>query len=301
MTKPSVFRDEQLQKEFNENGFVKFRMFNAEQMQRLRDFYLATQPDHETVIDRRKFHTTNDTDNAVLIGDADSLIKQVMFEELDKHFKDYKTIEGTYLLKQPHEDSELGPHQDLSFVDESKYYSFNIWVATEATNRHNGGLRFLKGSHLLHDTIRAMPAYPWKYQEVRHLIPQYFTDITTEVGECVVLNHACIHASYPNLSGQTRIAAILGMIPHEAEICHYFLPEGNPQNQVEKYSMTLEDFIHLKENHRPEGAKLEQKFHYDFSPMDKASFLTWIKNSPNNQLKKNGFFRNILSPFFKNT
>lgn len=299
MQKPRVFRDEKLQKEFDENGFVKFRMFSPEQMARLHNFYMDTQDAHETVADKRKFHSTNDTDNSELIFDADSIIKQVMFEEMDKHFCGYKTIEASYLLKQPDLGSELPPHQDLRFVDEEKFYSFNIWVATEPTNKQNGCLRFLKGSHRLHNTIRTFPSYPWKYRDLTPLIPSYMTDVPTEVGDCIVLNHACIHASYPNLSGKTRIAAILAMIPEEAEIYHYFLPDGNPDNPVEEYTMDPKDFIHLKEGERPQSAKLIQTFSYDFSAMDKADFLAWIKTQQLHSKNEHGIFRNILSSLFK--
>ena len=288
MSKPKVFRDEKLQQEFDENGFVRFKMFSEEQIARLHRFYMETQIQHETVADTKKFHATNDTDNAELIAKADHFIKQVMFEEIDKHFLNYKTISASYLLKQPAEASELGPHQDLRFVDEENFYSFNIWVATEATNKHNGCLRFLKGSHLLHDTIRTLPTYPWKYRDVAAIIPSYFTDVPTEPGDCIVLNHACIHASYPNLSGTTRIAAIVAVIPDGAEIVHYYLPDGNPQNKVEKYEMTLNDFINLKGGQRPGEAKLIDTFDYDFAAMDTRVFMEWAESSiPVDEKSKN--------------
>ena len=303
MKKPGVFRDEKLQNEFDKNGFVKFRLFSKEQVKRLHEFYFKTQNAHETIIDKKKFHATNDTDNAELIASADAFIKEVMFEEIDKHFCNYKTIAANYLVKQPCEASALGPHQDLRFVDEQKFYSFNIWVATEPTCKTNGCLRFLKGSHLLHDTIRPLPSYPWKYESVASLVPEYFTDVTTEAGECVVLNHACIHASYPNLSEQIRVAAILAMVPENAEILHYFLPEGKPQNKVEKYAMTLDDFVNLKGGQRPVGAALLDTFEYDFSPVDVSIFLEWAKRANSNQkpLVEHGLksFRSYLSSLFR--
>jgi hypothetical protein len=303
MNKPRVFRDENLQNEFDKNGFVKFHMFSKEQVKLLQDYYLETQSKHETVIDRKKFHATNDTDNAELIASADSFIKKIMFEEVDKHFYNYKTIAANYLIKQPSEESDLGPHQDLRFVDEEKYYSFNIWIATEPTTKENGCLQFLKGSHRLHDTIRPLPSYPWKYESVISLIPPYFTDVTTEVGDCVILNHACIHGSYPNLSGRTRIAAILAMIPKEADIYHYFLPKGNPANEVEKYAMTLDDFISLKVGYRPENARLIDKFKYDFSPVNTSEFIEWINQTMPNEKKHMDkgyeFIKNRLSALVK--
>lgn len=305
MSKPRVFRDEKLQEEFDKNGFVKFRMFSEEQVRRLHQFYLNTRKQHETVIDRRMFHATNDTDNPDLIGTADSFIKQVMSEEVDKHFYNYKTIAANYLLKQPSTESYLAPHQDLRFVDESKYYSFNIWVATEPTNKINGCLRFLEGSHLLHDTIRPLPSYPWKYQNVTQLMPAYFTDVTTEIGDCIILNHASIHASYPNMSGHIRIAAILAMIPSGAEIFHYFLPDGDPGNEVEKYAMSLNDFVNLKVGQRPDSAILIDKFKYDFLPVEESFFIQWLEEKfPKPQIPINnygyGFIKNKLSTLFRN-
>ena len=286
MAKPRVFRDEKLQSEFDENGFVKFKLLSEAQIHRIDDFYLKTQEQHEIVIDKKKFHATNDTDNPELIAKADSFIKEVMGEEIDKHFFNYKTIAASYLVKQPSDASGLGPHQDLRFVDEEKFYSFNIWIATEATNKTNGCLRFLKGSHKLYDTIRPLPTYPWKYKSVASIIPDYFTDVPTEKGECIILNHACIHASYPNLSDHTRVAAIVAMIPQEADILHYFLPESDPKNKVEKYSMTLDDFINLKGGQRPENAKLIDSFDFDFSPIEVDPFVKWLQQ--NNPDKKPG-------------
>ena len=291
MTKPPVFKDEKLQREFDENGFVKFRMFNPEQVKRLNDFYSHTQAAHETVVEQKKFHATNDTNNSQLIADADKFIKSVMFEEVDKHFYNYKTIAANYLIKQPGDQSELGPHQDLRFVDEEKFYSLNIWVATEPTNRTNGGLRFLKGSHLFFETIRPLPTYPWKYRDVSDIISRNFTDIQTDIGDCVVLNHACIHASYPNLSKKIRVAAILALIPQDVEIVHYFLPDGNEKNEVEEYLMTLEDFVNLKGGHRPQQAPLVQKFKYNFDAVNKQDFLNKLEknNRENKSLVKDGY------------
>lgn len=283
MTKPAVFKSEQRQAEFDQNGFVKFRMFSPAQVKRLHDFYLQTQPAHETIIDKKKFHATNDTDNEALIADADRFIKDVMFEEIDKHFYNYQTIAASYLVKQPDEQSVLGPHQDLKFVDEQNAYSFNIWVATESTNKTNGGLRFLKASHNFHQTVRPLPNYPWKYRGLEDIIELYLTDIETSVGDCVVLNHACIHASYPNKSNHIRVAAILALMPLNSKIVHYFLPDGKPQNKVEEYEISLEDIVNLKSHQRPHNARLLQSFHHDFSAVSRSEFISLLPPIPNSK------------------
>jgi hypothetical protein len=300
-TKPQIFRDIDLQHGFDANGFVKFRMFNEDQIRRIQQFYLDHQAEHETIIDKKKFHATNETSNAELISKADQFIKEVMLEEVDKHFYNYKTIAANYLVKQVAQESELGPHQDLRFVDESKYYSLNIWVATEPTNKKNGGLRFIKGSHLWADTIRALPSYPWKYRDVAPQLPGYLTDVETEVGDCVILNHACIHSSYPNLSGKIRVAAIMAIIPEGADIRHYFLPDSNPKNEVEEYSMTLHDFVNLKVGQPPQSAQLIRKFHYDFSPMEAELFYQRAgqPKKETNTISRYEQFKKRLSTLFR--
>ena len=302
MSKPAIFKNELYQQEFDQNGFIKLRIFSDAQIEKLRDFYAATQSEHETIIDKKKFHATNETDNAKLIADADRFIKEVMMPEVEKHFHHYKVIAANYLVKQPSEESVLRPHQDLRFVDENRFYSLNIWVPTQQVNQQNGCLRFLKGSHLFFDTIRPLPSYPWKYRNMEDVILQHFTDVPVEPGECVVLNHACIHASYPNLSGRPRVAAILAMVPQEAEILHYFLPEGNPDNAVEEYAMTLDDFVNLKGGQRPEKAPLLRSFKYDFSAVsaDEFKLKLGINENRNKSLLTNGYLyaRKKLSTLF---
>ena len=303
MNKPQIFRDEKLQRAFDEDGFVKFPMFSPEQVGRLRNYYLQTKNEHETIIENKKFHATNDTDNSTLIASADSIIREVMFEEVDKHFFNYQTIAANYLIKQPHEDSELPPHQDLLFVDEDRFYSCNIWVATEDTTKENGCLRFLKGSHRWISTVRPLGTYPWIYRDVIDKIPQYLTDVPTQIGDVVILNHACIHGSYPNLSGRTRIAAILGLIPQGAEIYHYFLQDGNDENPVELYAMTWDDFVNLRKGHRPEGARLIKSFKADFSPVSDSLFYQWLGvKSPDQPVQSNNVYESIkrkISAIFK--
>jgi hypothetical protein len=272
INKPRVFVSNQLQQNFNKNGWVKFRLFSEDQIARIHKFYLSHQAAHEVIAEKKKFHATNETDNIELIKICDEYIKSVMLEEIGKHFVDCKMIAANYLVKQPAETSVLGPHQDLRFVDESYFYSFNIWVATSATNPQNGCLRFINGSHLWHDTVRALPSYPWKYESVAKELAGMLTDVETDIGECIVLNHACIHASYPNLSSSIRVAAILAMIPKRAEIIHYFLPCGNPANKVEEYKMTISDFLTLKVGQRPVSATLTNSFNYDFSPITDLEF-----------------------------
>ena len=67
------------------------------------------------------------------------------------------------------------------------------------------------------------------------------------------------------------------MIPKDARIYHYFLPDGNPANKVEEYAMVLNDFINLKYGQRPQNALLRKTFTFDFSPVDTATFLKELK------------------------
>lgn len=297
-SKPTILKNSKLQEEFDKKGFVKFKLLDNEQITRLEDFYYETQKEHEVIIDKKKFHATNETDNAHLIAQSDLKIKEIIYPSIQDHFFNFKPIAANYLIKQIGQESILGPHQDLLFVDEKKYYSGNVWIPTSATAKQNGCLRFIEGSHLWSETIRPLPSYPWKYETVKNELESLFVDVPTEIGECILLNHACIHASYPNLSDKIRIAAILALVPEDASIYHYYLPNADPSQKVEQYEMTLEDFVQLEGGKRPKNAKLINSFFYDFTPIQNKVLSSIQKKNPK-KIDQNDTFRNKLQALFK--
>lgn len=272
-----VFKDSKLQTKFDEDGFVKLRLLDESAIKRLRDFYSTVQAEHEASINEESLYSSVETGNRDILVATDKLVKEIIMDEVEKHFINYQTIISNYLVKNSGDKSELYPHQDLLFVDESKGCSFNIWMPLQKTDTKSGGLRVLKGSHKIQPTLRVSPFYPWPFKHLSTTLRGLSTDIATEPGECVILNHAVIHGSSENLTGQPRVAVMLGMCTKGCDIYYHYMPEGNPANRIEKYLMEPDMYYDLQTNGKPNRGKLVEYISYNFEPVKMETFKKWVK------------------------
>ncbi|MCU1499830.1 MAG: hypothetical protein JWM47_3783 [Acidimicrobiales bacterium] len=152
---------------------------------------------------------------------ATALMMDVLGPAVDTVFVDHQAFLSTFLCKWPGEDSELEPHQDWMYVDESSgERTFAAFVALNAIDGHNGQLRMLRASHRLDPMARGTDLRaPW----LAHLevIERRFESLPLQVGQCAVWNSAMVHASYPNLTDEPRVAASLWMARRGVPLTHY--------------------------------------------------------------------------------
>ncbi|MDB5282352.1 MAG: hypothetical protein JWO06_1427 [Bacteroidota bacterium] len=278
LSTPPLMKDERLQLEFERNGFVKFRFLEPNQLEELKQLYESTKSEHEVIADEKKFHATSQTDNTELVIAVDKKVREVMKEQIEKHFVNYQILTANFIVKQCGPASELKAHQDWTMVDESRFFTFNIWVALQATNRLNGGLRFLKGGHKIIPTLRISPYTPSVFSGVTDIIEDNLVDVFTEPGECVLLNHGSIHASYPNLLPEPRVAVVLGISHHDAELYHYYLPPGQSTDKIEKYLMTARAIMELKSDQRPQLGKFLGYVSHDYQKVHREEFIKWLND-----------------------
>ena len=273
-----VFKNEKLQAQFEQDGFVKLKMLDEKAVARLRDFYSTVQGEHEAAINQACLYSSVETGNREILVSTDKVVKEVIMDKVEEHFKNYQTLISNYLIKNSGDNTELFPHQDLLFVDESKGCSFNVWIPLQKTDTKSGSLKILKGSHKIQPTMRVSPFYPWPFENFSSTIRGLFTDVETEPGECVILNHAVIHGSSENLTGQPRVAVILGMCTSGCDIFYHYMPEGNPANGIEKYLMQPDMYYDLQANGKPNRGKLVDRISYSFEPVKLETFKKWIRN-----------------------
>ncbi len=272
-----VLKDPKLQKQFEEDGFVKMRLLNENDIKRLRDFYTTVQAEHEASVNEPCLYSSVETGNRQILVDTDKLVKEILMDKVEQHFINYQAMISNYLVKNSGDKSELYPHQDLLFVDETQGCSFNIWTPLQKTDTKSGGLRVLKGSHKIQPTLRVSPFYPWPFTHINGTLRGLCTDIQTEIGESVILNHAVIHGSSENLTGQPRVAVMLGMCTSGCDIYYHYLPEGNPANQIEKYLMEPDMYYDLQANGKPGRGKFMGYVSYNFEPVKIETFKNWVK------------------------
>lgn len=270
-----VFKDKHLQHAFEQDGYVKLKLFSAEQIDILRKHYETVRSEHEANIHFRSLYSSVETGNPELLSTLDSLVKASVIPQIEAVFQNYQFLISSYLVKESGDDTELMPHQDLTFVDEPEECSFNLWIPLQKTDAQSGQLRMLKGSHRIQKTLRVVPEYPRPFVQFNDTIRSLFTDIETEIGECVVINHAVVHGSTVNLTGQPRVAVILGLCSAPADVHYYYMPDGDNQ-KIEKYSMKSEDYYHFNADGRPTHAPLVGIVAHQFEHVSDATFKNWM-------------------------
>lgn len=289
----AVFKDEKLQERFEQDGYVKLKLFTSEQLSKLRSYYDTVRQPHEAAIQNPSLYSSVDTGNSELLINLDKLVKGMIMEQVDSVFKNYQTLISNYLVKESGDNTELMPHQDLSFVNEPEECSFNVWIPLQETNSKSGQLRILKGSHRIREMLRVVPEYPRPFVRFQDTIRELFTDIETTIGECVVINHSVVHGSTVNLTGQPRVAVILSMCSAPANVYYYYMPNGD-SSKIEKYLMRPEDYYYFNSDGRPAKAKLADTISYSFEHTSEETFKAWIK-----QDEHLGFLTKLKLLYFK--
>jgi hypothetical protein len=77
--------------------------------------------------------------------------------------------------------------------------------------------------------------------------------VPLQAGQAIIYDHSLVHATPPNLSGRTRVAANLVVVPQEAQLVHCFLDDSGPVPRCEVFAVSEEFFIHNDIGKRPEG------------------------------------------------
>jgi hypothetical protein len=271
----SVLRNNELNKKFNEDGFVKISLFNAEELMEIKAFYQNIALRHN-VLDR-SFHTTLNTSDKDLIEEINAFLLPFFQENLSKHLFEYTPTIAGFLVKNQGKHSAVTIHQDWNYVDESNYASYSFWVSLDATNVLNGCMQFIPGSHNFYPSLRISPDIDDYFHDYKDAAANYLVDVPTKAGECVLFNQAIIHASRRNYTNKDRVVCILGAHPPEAELLHHFLPEGNSLDEIEQYQISVASMLNMKKDQKPPFAKLIQTISYSPPNITVEKFIATCK------------------------
>ncbi len=269
-----IIQEPELDARFKRDGYLRVGILDDFTVQQLRKLYEETRHDHEIVAAKNPFHSTQDTSDSELIKKVDSKAKEVLNPLVNDHFKDFKLLTANFLVKEPGPESVLHPHQDWNFVDESQSFSFNLWIPLEPTDKTNGCLRFLPGSHRITPTVRANDRYPWAFQHVIDLLESRLVDVPTNKGECVLLDHSVVHGSYANMTNVPRVALVLGICPKYAELRHYVSSDGRT---LSIYRLLPDQIRNLRKGERPFGAELMETRPFIFPMVSKERMADWFR------------------------
>lgn len=231
----AIFKNKQLQKEFDTNGFVKISLLDEADVKKLKGLYghYFPQPSQD-------FFSSSYESNFLLKKEISNAIGEIIFPKLKHIFVDFTWFGSAFLSKGNGIRSEMPMHQDWTIVDESKYIALNIWTPLQDTDANNGTLEVLAGSHKWHNVLRA-PTLPFYYNGFQEQLKQKLTVLPTKATEAIVLNQAVIHYSKPNKTDKMRVAITTGIKTANAPMLFHYWDKNMP-NAIEQFKQD-DDFL----------------------------------------------------------
>jgi ectoine hydroxylase-related dioxygenase (phytanoyl-CoA dioxygenase family) len=139
-------------------------------------------------------------------------------------------------------------HQDLTFVDESRYESFGLWCPLVDTDAVNGCLQVIAGSHLAAGEPRASGlSHPYRRAEAPKV-----TTVPMRAGDVMVFSQKLFHGSPPNRGSGKRIAFGALLVPREAQLYCYYVDDTSPA-KMEVFAVDDAFFTRYPYGTRPAG------------------------------------------------
>lgn len=251
MVKCGLFRDQNLEDSLFENGYVKVPFLDEYELRYLRDAHSELIPKTEIPGTFYGIHMTTWAEDEKFKAKTKERLELIFDSPCERLFKDYRTLNHVFIIKEPGEHTEFNVHQDWSVIDEEKFYSVNIWAPVFNVDENNGALYILPGSHRIRHNIRGagtlFPDYRGQFDEIRTAAKC----IPVKAGEALVFFHSTIHGSPPNLSNERRVIAVNSVVPKAAPLrIHYQKETGG---SVETYQPD-DDFAYGYRNIREDSA-----------------------------------------------
>ncbi len=231
-----IFKEEErdLQVLLDTKGFVKLQLLPAAIVSELLDIYNNNPNPKNPYFG---FHVTLDLSAPEKINDISRKIDALIRPYAGAFLENFQFISPRFAVKEPNRNSHIPPHQDWSFVDESVYQSYNLWIALTPSTLDNGTLGFLKGSHNILTNIRAtpLPIFQVPFHDYAYELSDELEYISLAPGEAFLFNSRIIHASHPNTTDKSRINIAVEITSDKAALQHYYLsPVGN---KIESYTI----------------------------------------------------------------
>lgn len=235
---PEIFKDRDLQRHFDEKGYVKIPFLDEEQIKELDKLFDELHPE----LPEEGFISGSYSSDIEYKQKASDHFKRIFHESYERIFKNYTPFGGSFLFKMPSENSDLVLHQDWTIVDEEKYVALNCWVPLCDTDVNNGTLMVVPGSHSANFPVHRSPTLDFFFNGNDDLVREKLVPMNAKAGEAVILNQSLIHYSPPNLSGKIRKAITSGIKTKGAPMMFYYYDRAATEPKLDVYEMD-ENFL----------------------------------------------------------
>src|SRR5690606_26746745 len=125
---------------FRDDGFAVVPFIDPGRLSELRESVVPLVPE-----DSGPFFSLYRNDGPELRRRLDAVVREAIQPIADQLMCNHRFYLGSLLVKFPGEGSYLAPHQDWSFVDETRHVSGIVWLPLQPTDDTNGGLVVVPG------------------------------------------------------------------------------------------------------------------------------------------------------------
>lgn len=239
MKPKALFKDSQLQKQIDEQGFVTLPFIGEAALEELRSFYNEIHPDGAPGKIDGIHMTTWCEDHAYKMMVANRLA-EIYRQPCEDVFKNFRTLNDVFIVKDSGE-TPFKVHQDWNVVDEKENFAINVWVPLYDITINEGGLWVVEGSHKIKRHVRGSAYLFPDYSQFLNELEGSATSISLKAGEAIIFYLNIIHGSPPNNGKTERIATCFSVIPKEASLTIYFQKQAGDPLEVHQPS---DDFMY---------------------------------------------------------
>lgn len=281
-----VFLNEQLEQEFQKNGYIIVPFLEEEEVAYLKNKYFETLPEsggniaeeEANIKDRISYDFTFINKNIEYKKLVYDIITEKFKPKYEKYLDNYRPIIANYIRKQSN-DGEVPLHQNWAFVDERKCTSVSIWCPLVDSNEKNGTLEITPGSHKRYGEIRG-PKIPWELENIKHdIITKHMVPMNVKAGQAVILDDSVVHYSNINQTEGLRLAIQLILIPAEEKSIHYHMTPEKSMNKIEVLEVDVDFYMEFNPWKQPEQKNVLKTISYKPFNMNLKTFESKLFNT----------------------
>jgi hypothetical protein len=264
--------DNELETKFQRDGYVEVPFLSLEEVEMLKSFYFDTLTESGGRLgpEDEKYQSQAEITYDFTFIDKNADYKQQVFDMITKAFKNrvddyldnYQPIIANFIRKKE-DGGEVPLHQNWAFADEHRCATVSIWCPLVDSNKENGTLEVVPGSHKRYGEVRGPMIKSELAGIQQEIIDKFMVPIETKAGNCVILDDSIVHYSSPNHTDGLRLAIQLILIPAEEKSIHFHMDLAKDRTLVEVLEVDRDFYMKFNPWKKPaEDVKRIDSFKY---------------------------------------
>jgi hypothetical protein len=210
-----LFKNPEIEKQYLQDGCVVLPLLHEKELTQL-----------SALFDRNYKLQMQGLQPLLRVGSANKNIElhheiaEILTPVLQEWFHSFAFNANHFIVKGANDPNEFRLHQDWNVVDETQFIAAHIWIALQDTDKENGGLFVVKGSHKFFDNYRS-GSCGIAFIDQTEIAKPHITTIKLKRGEAIVYQQSLFHGSYPNTTNQPRLTCLCSIRALSAPMLYY--------------------------------------------------------------------------------